>query len=141
MTVICRLLWVVRGHAWARDQSGQVLVEFAMMALVLAIMLTGLLDLWRAYSAYIAVTDAAAEGAAYGATFPDEVIAVIKNRAARSSGGLVTIPVDQVSVITDTETITVTVTYPHTVRFPFMQVIAGGQTVSITQRAVKPILD
>lgn len=129
-------------QAWVEDQWGQILVELALMSLVLFLMLAGLIDLGRAYFAYIAVTDAAAEGAAYGATFPDKIPTpgVIEYRAAGASGGLVSIAPENVQVDYDAEAITVTVTYTHTLLTPFMQTMMGEEII-LRQRATKPILD
>jgi len=49
---------------------GQSLVEFALVATVLLILLTGVLDLGRMYMAWVAIQDAAGEGALYAAMNP-----------------------------------------------------------------------
>ncbi|WP_299287031.1 TadE/TadG family type IV pilus assembly protein [Thermoflexus sp.] len=49
---------------------GQSLVEFALAATVLLILLTGVLDLGRMYMAWVAIQDAAGEGALYAAMNP-----------------------------------------------------------------------
>jgi Flp pilus assembly protein TadG len=49
---------------------GQSLVEFALMLLFLTFLLMGILDLGRAYFTYLAIKDAAAEGAYFGSAFP-----------------------------------------------------------------------
>jgi hypothetical protein len=49
---------------------GQSLVEFALAATVLLILLTGVLDLGRMYMAWVAIQDAAGEGALYAAMSP-----------------------------------------------------------------------
>jgi hypothetical protein len=65
---------VLRMHvtAWgsAESRQGQSLVEIALILPVLLILLSGLLDLGRLFFVYVAVTDAAAEGATYGAAYP-----------------------------------------------------------------------
>jgi len=134
-------------QAWIEDQCGQGLVELALVGLALTFILAGVLDLGRAYFAYIAVADAAAEGAAYGAMVnpcdpsDEEVIEEIKDRVAKASGGLVCIDRDLVVVDCDAETITVTVTYSHTLLTPFIQALVGGDTLALRQWAAQQILD
>lgn len=54
-------------------QSGQSLVEMAIMLVVLITLLAGVLDLGRAYYVYLSLQDAAGEGATYGSIFPDRL--------------------------------------------------------------------
>lgn len=123
------------------DQRGQSLVELAVMGMVLGLILAGVLDLGRAYFAYIAVTDAAAEGAGYGAAFPSAGEEEIKDRVVGSSGGLVSIDRDMVVIDRDTDTITVTVTLSHTLLTPFIQaLVEGNTTIPLRQQAVQRIL-
>jgi Flp pilus assembly protein TadG len=56
--------------ARANAERGQSLVEFVFMAIVLGILLLGVLDLGRAYFTYMALLDAAGEGATYGSVNP-----------------------------------------------------------------------
>ena len=126
---------------WIEDQRGQGLVELALGGLILALILAGVLDLGRAYFAYIAVADAAAEGAAYGAAFPDKSESEIKDRVVGASGGLVSIDPGLVEVDSDgAETITVTVTYNHTLLTPFIQALVEGGTIPLRQRVIQRIL-
>ncbi len=107
-----------------RHESGQGLLEFALILPVLLMILAGVLDLGRLYFAYVAVTDAAAEGASYAASYPNEV-AEIEARAQGAS---------QLSGVTVTysgeaeagETVTVTTSYSFTVATPIINGIAGG---------------
>jgi len=131
---------LLMSQAWIEDQRGQGLVELALVGLALALILAGVLDLGRAYFAYIAMADAAAEGAAYGAAFPDKSEGEIKDRVVGASGGLVSIERDMVVVDRDAETITVIVTYNHTLLTPFLQAIVGGDTIALRQRAAQQIL-
>jgi Flp pilus assembly protein TadG len=54
----------------AKEEGGQALVETALVILVLIILFMGLVDLGRAYFTYLALQNAAAEGAAYGMVHP-----------------------------------------------------------------------
>jgi len=106
-----------------RREKGQSLVEFAIILPLLLIVLAGVLDLGRLFYSYVAVTDAAAEGAAYGALNPGDTAGII-SRAQAASGGLVQIDVGQVQVDCPTvaagESITVTVGYTYTLATPFV---------------------
>jgi hypothetical protein len=73
-----------------RIRKGQSLVEFALILPILLIVLMGLLDLGRLYFAYVAVTDAAGEGAAYAAIYPEDNAGIVA-RAQDASGGLIEI--------------------------------------------------
>ncbi len=52
---------------------GQSLIELALMFPVMILILVGALDLGRVFYAYITVTNAAREGAAYGAKHPNSI--------------------------------------------------------------------
>jgi len=55
-----------------RTVRGQSLVEFALIVSVVSLMLLGLLDVGRAFHAYIVITNAAREGARYGTMHPED---------------------------------------------------------------------
>ena len=62
---------LVRGRQLVRrGERGQGLVEFALTVVFLTILLMGVLDLGRAYFSYLALKDAAQEGAYFGSAFP-----------------------------------------------------------------------
>ncbi len=65
----------MRLHIRPKDQKsrGQSLVELALMMPVLMFILAGMLDLGRVYYAYVTITNAAREGASYGASNPTQV--------------------------------------------------------------------
>lgn len=128
-------------QTWSEAQRGQGLVEMALVGLILVIILSGMIDLGRAYFAYIAVADAASEGATYGATFPDRSGSEIRDRVVVASGGQVSIDPGLISVITDTQTITVTVSFSHTLLTPFIQTLFAEDTLLLQQQAIQPILE
>lgn len=109
-----------------REERGQSLVEVALTLPILIIILVAILDLGRAYLTYIALSDAAAEGAAYAAIHPADTAQAIA-RAADSSGGLVTLEPDMVSVDTGSlsagSPITVTVEYEYQLLTPFIDIL------------------
>ncbi|MGE5137885.1 MAG: TadE/TadG family type IV pilus assembly protein [Rudaea sp.] len=57
-------------HFAASLQRGQSLVEVALLAPLLVLILLGALDLGRVYDAYVTITNASREGARYGAANP-----------------------------------------------------------------------
>lgn len=122
---------------------GQSVVEFAIILPVLLIIVCGLLDIGRLYYAYVAVTDAAAEGAAYAAVHPDD-LAGIYERAQDASGGLVQLSRELVGVERPTvrsgAPVTVTVAYTFTFLTPLMQPLVPGGTLRLQAQASAVIL-
>ena len=53
-----------------REQRGQGVVEFALVLPLLALLFAGIIDVTNGYQAYVALTNAARDGAAYGAYNP-----------------------------------------------------------------------
>lgn len=81
-------------------RRGQSLVELALTLTALIILLAGVIDFGVAYFSYIALRDAAEEGAVYGAMCPTDTVG-IEDRIRQSSSN----PVD----LMDTTYVTVTV--------------------------------
>lgn len=107
-----------------RRDTGQSLVEFALLLPLLILILSGLLDLGRAYYVVVTLEDMAAEGAAYAALHPYDVNG-IWNRAAQASGGMVVVSpndvdVDYPPVMYVGAPITVTVRYAFRCITPFV---------------------
>ena len=140
-------------HQGGRAERGQSLVEFALMATALLLLLAGILDLGRAYFTFLALRDAAGEGAYYGSIYPNWHTAAdssdpnnveyrVKNSAP--SGGLVDWSTVSVGVnapdTSPANPITVTATYSYTLVTPFIGAIVGGQTLPLTGSAVAEIL-
>jgi Flp pilus assembly protein TadG len=129
----------------SRREKGQSLLEFALILPVLLIVLAGVLDLGRLYYSYIAVTDAAAEGATYAAMPPDvsdrdEVF----QRAQEASRGLVQIDSGMVEVdcpsVASGAPVTVTVSYSFTVATPLVNVIVPDGVLELRAGAREAIL-
>ena len=128
-----------------RKEKGQSLLELALILPVLIIILAGVLDLGRLYYAYVAVTDAAAEGASYAAIHPGpgergEVL----RRAQEASRGLVQIDPDMVEVdcpaVASGAPITVTVSYSFTVATPLINAIVPDGVLMLRGVANEAIL-
>jgi Flp pilus assembly pilin Flp len=60
-----------------RDTEGAAVIEFALVAPVLLLLLVGILDLGRAVNAYVTVSNAAREGTHYAALHPTAAPAAI----------------------------------------------------------------
>lgn len=60
-----------RGGSWR--ERGQAMTELALAMIVIILLLSMVLDLGRAFFTYIALQNAAAEGAYYGSAFPENV--------------------------------------------------------------------
>jgi Flp pilus assembly protein TadG len=138
-----------------RHERGQSLIEFSLMGVALTVILVGLVDLGRVYFTYLALKDAAAEGAYFGAANPacltgeDPDCAAPNNvdyriRNSAPQGGLVDWSAASIQTAVATpvpgETITVTVSYDHELITPFIGAIVGGQTVELSARSVAVII-
>jgi hypothetical protein len=69
-----------------RRENGQGFVEFAVGITFLLVLLAGILDLGRAYFSYIALQDAAQEGASYASIAPTDIDGIRGRVRATSSG-------------------------------------------------------
>lgn len=106
-------------------EKGQSIAEFALVLPVLIIVMAGLLDLGRLYYSYVAITDAAGEGAAYAAIHPDDTDGIVA-RAQDACGGLITIDEDLVEVYSPPDippAIAVSVSYEFTLVTPFVNAL------------------
>lgn len=127
------------------DQQGQSLVEMAILMVVLLLIMAGVLDLGRMYFTYLALQNAAGEGAAYGAINPEWVDSsdnadpnnITYRVRNESTGNLIdwssTNIVVDVPTVEGGEPITVTVTYVFEVITPVMQAITG-ETITLGAR-------
>ena len=129
--------------------QGQSLVEFSVSILAILFLLSGVVDFGRAFFTYMALKDAAQEGAAYGSAFPDD-LAGIKKRVRETSR----YPVD----LTDTNTVnvsvdytgavcegsgngvSVTVEYDFVILTPFIGPIVGSQNLPLSATVTDIIL-
>lgn len=85
-----------------KKESGQSIVEFAVSVMVVLMLLVGIADFGRALFTYIALRDAAQEGAVYGSICPRDA-ASIETHAREASN----YPIN----LSDTTAINVTCTY------------------------------
>jgi len=126
------------------------------MAIFLVILLMGVLDLGRAYFTYLALKDAAQEGAYFGSAFPqcvdtggitnpgcaDPNNIPFRVRHSAPAGGLVdwagsgavvttTLP----PVMKDGQSLTVTISYQYQMLTPLVGTIANGQVLTLTAQS------
>ncbi len=154
-------------HKNTKRESGQSLVELAMSMVLLLTLLAGLVDLGRAFFTYIALRDAAQEGASYASVAkPDalntssEVAAyctAIETRARSTSSNPVDLTMADVSVQTLINgndcaslpaanvcmggAVSVRVSYQNfPITMPFMGIILGTQTLPLSAVVVDTIL-
>ena len=136
-------------------ERGQSLVEFSVIGVFLTVLLMGVADLGRAYFTYLALKDAAAEGAYFGAVYPactsasdpecaspNNVEYRIKNSAPQ--GSLVdwsTVGIDlEATTLTPGDSLTVTVTYQYPLITPLVGTIVGSQNLTLKAESVAVIL-
>jgi hypothetical protein len=140
-------------------QSGQSLVEFALMLPMLLIMLMGTLDIGRMYFAFVAIQNAAGEGALYAAINPKCVHASdgpecadpynAEYRAIHESPGgavdwaRVTIDVEPVdrSGLREGDPITIYVRYQYDILTPLISPLVKDGKLALTAHAVQNIID
>lgn len=124
-------------------KSGQSLVEFALLLPILLLILAGLLDLARGYYVYVALTDAAAEGAAYAAIHPSDFSEVVA-RVQDASGGGVQIDPDGINMDCPTvsagQPVTVSVRYTYTVVTPLLNSLAPDGQIALRSSATEVII-
>ncbi len=151
-----------------REPAGQALVEFSLMMVFMVVLLMGVLDLGRAYFTYLALKDAAAEGAYFGSVYPQCVDADgmdvdgdglendgaacaddhnVQHRVQHSAvqGGLVdwesaTIVTTLPATLAAGQVLTVSVAYQYEMITPFAGTIANGQMLTLTAASAATII-
>jgi len=114
---------------------GQSLIEFALVLPLLILILLGILDLGRAFSAYIVITNAARDGAYYGTMHAAETSAIKQRVLTEANGSGITITAANVSVSTTGAVgtpIRVTVTHDFALLTSFLP---GVTSVHMTSKA------
>ncbi len=127
-----------------RTQTGQGLVEFALALPVLMLILVGVLDLGRLAATYVVLTDAAREGARYGASTDGSATQIAQRIKGEVAGTIVNYNQMSAPVITCSpscavgNSVQVQVTYPFT--FITTYVFAGVSTMNVTAQATFQIM-
>jgi Flp pilus assembly protein TadG len=123
-----------------RNDSGQSLVEFALVVPLLILLLMGIVEFARAYNAWHIITDAGREGGrtaviADPAVDRDSVVSVVRNALER--GGLtspdVQIDVDNFRTQTGDST-AVVISYPY--RFVLLDSFMGPRVIQLSTSTV-----
>lgn len=126
----------------SRKEKGQGLVELAVILPLLLIILLGTIDFGRVFYAYVAITNASREGARYGSLHPTD-LNNIKSHVRQETANTVAISSEDITVITDTHTITVTVQVDFQTFFfgnlPYIREWLPGGAFPIVARAAFPI--
>ncbi len=135
---------------FSRVTRGQSLVELGLTLVLILTLLAGAVDLGTAFFDYIALRDAAQEGALYGSINPTDTTGIIA-RVRQSSTKPLNLADPSVSIaITITgaaclgtssnNAITVTVSYTYQLTMPFIGAILGTQTIPLSARVTDTIL-
>jgi Flp pilus assembly protein TadG len=147
---------VKRKQAGKQIEKGQSLVEFAISLTFMLLLLAGIVDLGRAFFAYIAVNDAVQEGAVYGSIEPGDITAIQQRVVDNSLTDQIT-DVSQVTVTIigdacggsyiDGTTgeqlpngIRVTADYTYSIITPFLGAALGTQDIAMTASVEDTIL-
>lgn len=127
---------------------GQSMVEFAFTLVIILVLLVGLIDLGRAIFTYLALRDAAQEGASFASYNPTDTTG-ITNRVCNSSN-MVSDLCNNPGIDTDVNIVgsacsgngvEVVVTLNNfTLVTPFLGAIVGSQTIPISTRVTDSIL-
>lgn len=114
-----------------RRMRGQSMAEFALCLLVLILILLGAFDLGRVFHAYIVITNAAREGAYYGAMHPTDTNGIVTRVLSEAEGSGIALSTANVSVSSSGISSTpmcVTVSYDFTLLTSFL---LGGRTIRL----------
>lgn len=139
-----------------KNESGQSIVEFAVSIMVVLMLLVGIADFGRALFTYIALRDAAQEGAVYGSICPLGA-AAIESHARQASSYPINLSDTTAIDVTCTYMdgggacgssvpspgvgIKVKVAYPHfQITMPLLGAIIGTQTLNLSAEVTDTIL-
>ena len=141
-----------------RFERGQSMTEFALILVILLIVLGGIVDLGRAFYAYIIIRDAAQEGAVYGSIAPKDDINLFRNEVQTrvetafldpADPSKVPIDVSKMNVQTDIigtacatpgNAVRVRIEYTLPVTMPFLGTIIGSQDINMSASVENAIL-
>jgi len=125
---------------------GQSLVELALTLTIILTLLAGAVDLGSAFFDYIALRDAAQEGALYGSINPENTSDIV-NRVRQSSSNPLDLTSADVSIdvlVTGSpcagSQITVTVDYTYQLIMPLIGSILGSSSIPLSASVTDTIL-
>jgi len=111
-----------------RSESGQALVEFALVAPILLMLVLGIMQFGIAFEHSIALTDAVRAGARAAAVAGPSGATAAAQQAAKDSAGNLDPAQLGVSVSTTSSSITVEATYPYSINILGIVVKSGNLT-------------
>jgi Flp pilus assembly protein TadG len=139
-------------------ERGQSMTEFALSLVIFIILLAGVVDLGRAFIAYIIIRDAAQEGAVYGSIAPKDDLDILRDNVEErvkfsftdpSDSSNIPIDITKLTVQTDVlgatcaapgSGIRVRVEYTLPVTMPFLGTIIGSQEMKMAATVENAIL-
>lgn len=131
---------------WRRSQRGQSLTELSLTLIILLTLLAGVLDIGRAYYTFLALRDAAAEGAAYGSFDPTNSAEIEARVRAESPGPSIvdwtgaTVTSSVIGAACRGGGIEVNVQVSYQLLTPFIGAIVGSQSMPLEATVVNTIL-
>ncbi len=123
-------------------QRGQSFVELALLLSILMLILLGIIDLGRVFNAYIVITNAAREGARYGALYPSDTAGIQAHAIAEAQGSGIVLTSGNIQVssgITPGTAKTVLVSHPFSAVSTLISSFWGGGNLLLQSRAVMVI--
>ena len=129
-----------------KRERGQSLVEMSISITLLAVILAGVMDLGRAYYTYLALKDAANEGATYASIAPDDSSGIEARVLAESAGDNL-VSWDEADIVTTLSgsactggEVEVEVEVQYQLIAPFIGGILGTQSLPLRASVVNTIL-
>ena len=134
-----------------KNERGQSLVEMAISLIIILFLLVGAVEFSIVLYQYVAMRDAAQEGALYGSIHPDELDVVDQRVIAAASDVLPLLQPDDVDPVINgaacegltggtPNTITVTVNYAHPIFMPLVPAMIGTSTINLSANVTDTIL-
>jgi len=136
-----------------RGEKGQSMVELALTLLIILTLLAGAVDLGSAFFSYVAIRDAAQEGALYGSLYPTDTNGIYYRVRQSSSApvnlsdiSIVTVPPPSTPQgacrpLSGSNPITVTVRYNYELSMPFIGAILGTDKIPLSASVTDTILN
>jgi hypothetical protein len=134
-------------QAARRSERGQSLMELALSFTILVLLLAVAVDMGRMFFAYIAVREAAEEGAIYGSFNPGDTGGIEARTRGSSSTpvdlantGLVAVNVAHMGDACAGNGLQVTVTYSFNLSMPLIGMVLGTQNFPLAATATSTVL-
>lgn len=136
-----------RNGSHRKSERGQSLTELAVSFTLLVVILAVTVDLGRVFFSFIAIREAAEEGALYGSLNPQDNGGIIARTRSSSTAPVdlnnpsnVAVAVDVIGSPCAGNSLRVTVTYTYTLTMPMVSAFIGSQTFPLIADATTTIL-